>query len=423
MLVSGSKALFRVDRALKLVNLIVNSELVNYFQGDCSHRRLSFSKKLVGGKVNLGSMDLSKKQRPVEQIRRQISSQASSMEEDIIKDVIIESERGYQDQEVLSISSSILNHEQVTQVAESVTINSTTLEEKVEDGSLEGESAFPAEKHILSVEVAASLVRFIVGKGGCMKKKIEEELGVKITIPSPRKEEPVVIEGFSLHSVTEASQKIQAIIDEAVKSPSVDYSHFISLPLAIHPELVGKLVNFQNTILGNNNASVDEKGDPVEVGVKVEDERHANVDSAHIPVVSYAPKASKTASLSDLGIDKSIFIKPKTFHLTVLMLKLWNKERVNAASEVLESISSKVMDALDNRPIAIRLKGLDCMKGSLAKARVLYATVEEASNDGRLMRACQVIIDEFVKAGLVLERDAKHTLKVKWATFELPVSI
>lgn len=40
--------------------------------------------------------------------------------------------------------------------------------------------------------------------------------------------------------------------------------------------------------------------------------------------------------LTELGIDKSIFIKPKTFHLTVLMLKLWNKERVLAASEVLK---------------------------------------------------------------------------------------
>lgn len=39
---------------------------------------------------------------------------------------------------------------------------------------------------------------------------------------------------------------------------------------------------------------------------------------------------------ADLGIDKSIFIKPKTFHLTVLMLKLWNKDRVNAATEVLK---------------------------------------------------------------------------------------
>lgn len=39
---------------------------------------------------------------------------------------------------------------------------------------------------------------------------------------------------------------------------------------------------------------------------------------------------------ADLGIEKSIFIKPQTFHLTVLMLKLWNKERVKAATEVLQ---------------------------------------------------------------------------------------
>ena len=41
-------------------------------------------------------------------------------------------------------------------------------------------------------------------------------------------------------------------------------------------------------------------------------------------------------AVTDLGIDRSIFIKPRTFHLTVLMLKLWNKDRVAAASEVLQ---------------------------------------------------------------------------------------
>ncbi|XP_021891919.1 A-kinase anchor protein 7 [Carica papaya] len=116
--------------------------------------------------------------------------------------------------------------------------------------------------------------------------------------------------------------------------------------------------------------------------------------------------------MTDLGIEKSIFIKPKTFHLTVLMLKLWNKDRVNAASKLLKSISSKVMNALENRPVFVRLKGLDCMRGSLAKARVLYAPVEEIGNEDRLLRACQVIIDEFVEAGLVLEKDAKQKLKL-----------
>lgn len=43
--------------------------------------------------------------------------------------------------------------------------------------------------------------------------------------------------------------------------------------------------------------------------------------------------------MADLGIEKSIFIKPSTFHLTVLMLKLWNKDRINAARDVLKVIS------------------------------------------------------------------------------------
>ncbi|KAL6193401.1 hypothetical protein ACLB2K_034485 [Fragaria x ananassa] len=71
---------------------------------------------------------------------------------------------------------------------------------------------------------------------------------------------------------------------EAVKIPSLDYSHFISLPLAIHPELVDKPVNFQNSIPGITDSS-----------------RGENL------------------------VEKSIFIKPETFHLTVLMLKSWNK--------------------------------------------------------------------------------------------------
>uniref|UniRef100_A0A7N0V4S9 A-kinase anchor protein 7-like phosphoesterase domain-containing protein n=1 Tax=Kalanchoe fedtschenkoi TaxID=63787 RepID=A0A7N0V4S9_KALFE len=52
------------------------------------------------------------------------------------------------------------------------------------------------------------------------------------------------------------------------------------------------------------------------------------------------------------------------------------------------------------------------MRGSLAKARVLYAPVEEIGGEGRLVRACRVLIDAYVEAGLVLEKDAKQRLKV-----------
>uniref|UniRef100_A0A1J3JB40 Activating signal cointegrator 1 complex subunit 1 n=1 Tax=Noccaea caerulescens TaxID=107243 RepID=A0A1J3JB40_NOCCA len=283
-------------------------------------------------------------------------------------------------------------------------------------------SVVSAGKHSVSLEVGASLIKFIRGKEGTTQMKIEEEMGVKIILPSSRNEDHIIIEGGSVDSVTKASERISTIVDEVVRSPSLDYSHFISLPLAIHSALVNKLVNFQNSVLGNHGMPVDEQDDQasrptasVAVDLKANSETNqVNVDIKSIPIVSYQPKAKGTTSstLFELGIEKSIFIKPNTFHLTVLMLKLWNKDRVNAARDVLKSISPSVMDALDNRPIFIRLKGLDCMRGPLAKARVLYVPVEEIGVEGRLLRACQVITDAFVKAGLVLEKDAKQSLNL-----------
>ncbi|BAB01263.1 unnamed protein product [Arabidopsis thaliana] len=273
--------------------------------------------------------------------------------------------------------------------------------------------------------VGASLIKFIRGKEGTTQMKLEEEMGVKIILPSSRNKDHISIEGGSVDCVTKASKRIATIIDEVVRSPSLDYSHFVSLPLAIHPELVDKLVNFQNSILGIHSIASDKQDDQanrattsVAVDLKANSETNqVNVGIKSIPIVSYPPKAkSKSSTLLDLGIEKSIFIKPSTFHLTVVMLKLWNKDRVNAACDVLKSIFPSVMDALDNKPVFIRLKGLDCMRGPLDKTRVLYAPVEEIGDEGRLLRACRIldfiITDAFVKAGLVLEKDAKQSLKL-----------
>ncbi|XP_049934592.1 uncharacterized protein LOC116258508 isoform X2 [Nymphaea colorata] len=285
-----------------------------------------------------------------------------------------------------------------------------------------------AELHYsTSIEVDASLVGFIKGKGGFTQKKIEEEAGVRILLPSSKEDLEVTVQGASVEDVTRAMERIKALLDEAVKSPRLDYSHFVSLPLAIYPSLVDKLVNFQNSILGVSTCQVDgdiendqnedfseeeedkictlAEGSTVSVNLKVQD------DNEHVKVVMDDLHTGKNTTqvansgLSDLRIDQSIFIKPKTFHLTVLMLKLWNKDRVATAIDVLQKVSSSVWDALEGRPISIRLKGLTCMKGSPSIAGVLYAPVEVIDGEERLLRACQVIIDAYDEAGLVIEKD------------------
>ncbi|XP_010503992.1 PREDICTED: uncharacterized protein LOC104781091 isoform X2 [Camelina sativa] len=157
------------------------------------------------------------------------------------------------------------------------------------------------------------------------------------------------------------------------------FTHFVSLPLVTYPELKEKLEAFQNSILGNNND-------------KVLPLRFQN-------------------TLAQMGIEKSIFVSPKTFHLTVVMLKLENNESVVKAQNILKSISPNVRQALMNRPVFITLRGLECMNGSFDKTRVLYAPVEEVGHEGRLLSACHVIIDAFENAGFA-GKDAKSRLKL-----------
>ncbi|KAL7140151.1 hypothetical protein ABFS83_09G103000 [Erythranthe nasuta] len=310
----------------------------------------------------------------------------------------------------------------------------------------------PPNNYSVAVEIGSSLVHFINGKGRGAREEIERETGVKLIFPSSKQGDSIIIEGNSAESVTKASEKIQIVVDKAVNSRELDYSHFVSLPLAVHPGLVDKLVDFQNTILGitavdkEKNLDSDSSGETSDKEVKDQQSEKADArnkinttsdqnsekaplvavelkaeDSGitDLPLVSYSPKESKatvseiiSCKLKESGIDKSIFIKPKTFHSTVLMLKLWNKDRVKTAAEVLQNVSPKVMDALENRPLSIRLKGLDRMRGSLAKASVIYAPVEEIGDKGRLLRACEVITDAFVEAGLVVEKDIGQKLKL-----------
>nr|CAB3475645.1 unnamed protein product [Digitaria exilis] len=217
-----------------------------------------------------------------------------------------------------------------------------------------------------SIEVDVPLMRFVKGKGGSMQKKIEEDTGVKIIFPSSREETSVVLEGTSSESIRRASQMIASVLEEAVQSRMLDYSHFISLPLAIHPVLVDKLNYFQSSILGDSasNEESDKDESRSEGSIDEIDHDHKQADGSSVSInlqvqeKSVEVKMDRKGSQSDFGIDKSIFIKPKTFHLTVIMLKLWNKDRIAKASDVLQSISSQVNEALENRPISIQLRGL-----------------------------------------------------------------
>ncbi|XP_021765304.1 uncharacterized protein LOC110729834 isoform X1 [Chenopodium quinoa] len=415
MVVSSARAFFfRIPRPSQFINPYSFLYIPERFQGYHCYHGLSNNSKECASKGILYFKGWNNKMKAVNPVWRPISTQSTSNEGRVANDS--------------TVSSSLQANNEVG-VAEGVQVShGSVAQNSFEVADAEKVSTASKEKIVVSVEVGASVMRFIGYKDKSLRQSIEEEMGVKLIFPLSKKEDSIVIEGDSMDAITKASEKIQAIIDKAVNSSALTFSHLISLPLAIHNELVDKLNRFQSTVLAysdskdadgtmdvdsSDEASEDEEKSvkpvntpDVAANLKVDDIHNVKRDTKDIPLVSYAPKTS------GLGIDKSIFIKPKRFHLTVVMLKLWNKGRVNAAKEVLQSISSELIEVLENRPLFIRLKGLDCLRGSRTKAQVLYAPVEEIGNEGRLHRACQLIIDAYVKAGLVLERDAKQKLKL-----------
>ncbi|KAL4194083.1 hypothetical protein AMTRI_Chr05g66930 [Amborella trichopoda] len=454
----------RVEQVSKVSNVIYElPKLVSSFQGSNYYDKVCL-RKMGDMKDVVNAMDQSKKRRAVTTVWMPLSAHLSSSEGGLVNDAkfysggpvetvvpvksvvpvetlvpvetvdqnLESSARETVDSNIyISVSESQHSNQGTKSYNKGSNLCSNYLEDDLDIvGSVQ--SITEASKQSVPVEVDTPLIRFIKGKGGNTQKQIEMETGVKIKFPLSKEETSIVIEGVSVENVTRASEKIKTILGEAVKSPSLDYSHFISLPLAVHPGLVEKLQSFQNSIMGNLNNNQGKQGCDSNEGTSDEEDYdgpvggdscvavklkvHNNDEPVKMKIevtdASVDPRVPQSSFLSDLGIYKSIFIKPKTFHLTVLMLKLWNKERVATAAEILQKVSPKVIEALEGRPISIKLKGLECMKGSPSKARVLYTPVEEIGGEGRLMRACQAIIDAYVEAGLVLEKDACQKLKL-----------
>eukprot|EP00271_Cylindrocystis_brebissonii_P007991 TRINITY_DN2198_c0_g1_i3.p1 TRINITY_DN2198_c0_g1~~TRINITY_DN2198_c0_g1_i3.p1 ORF type:complete len:370 (-),score=87.30 TRINITY_DN2198_c0_g1_i3:718-1827(-) len=311
------------------------------------------------------------------------------------------------------------------------------------------------------IKVDIALLKFVLGKREEGKRAIEAATGSVLTVPTKAeiKKQAVAfvgVEGSSEQAVGKAVAMVENAIAEGIESRSLDYSHFVSFPLALYPDLVQRLEDLRAAVLrgpprpaeigdggGPESADVNEEetrgvasnrglvgvetdgggGDHVqqtqalETGKEVGGEekggaRERQAVAEELPRGGGPQVLHPTWSVPQ-GVDASIFIKPRTFHLTVQMLKLWNAERVERAAQVLQDAREEVLAVLGPLPLHIRLGGLTLMRGKPAKAHVLYARVEEEGNGNRLLGACEVLMKAYRDAGLVTARDhQQRQLKV-----------
>eukprot|EP01023_Acetabularia_acetabulum_P067316 TRINITY_DN9255_c0_g1_i1.p1 TRINITY_DN9255_c0_g1~~TRINITY_DN9255_c0_g1_i1.p1 ORF type:complete len:401 (+),score=67.35 TRINITY_DN9255_c0_g1_i1:85-1203(+) len=217
------------------------------------------------------------------------------------------------------------------------------------------------------VSCVSAVYGFIIGRGGYNKQKIEMETKARLVFPQHNKQQEqggeIVIKGKSRESISRARARIEAIMEDAFNSRKLDYTHFVSVPLA--SELSIQAFNsFKSAVLSDEDSE------------------------------SYA-------------IEDSIFQAPHHLHLTVCMLKLYSDKRRQQAKEVLDGLKPEIKQIIGKKPLKIQLAQLEYMNDDPSSMHVLYMQVKETDGNDRLQRVCNLVVDALYKEGIALMQDAK----------------
>ncbi|KAG2463014.1 DJB12 protein, partial [Polypterus senegalus] len=178
--------------------------------------------------------------------------------------------------------------------------------------------------------------RYIIGKKGETKKRLETETRTSINIPKQGVE---VITGQQRSSVISACTRIELLVESFRKKQP--FTHFLSFALN-EPHIQKQFLKFKEEVLS---------------------------------------KCSQ-----DNGIDGSIFQNPAKLHLTIGTLALLNEKEVRKACDLLQVCKDEfIKDITGVKPLPITVGGIEYMNDDPAMVDVLYAQVQ--AQDGSAKHA------------------------------------
>ncbi|XP_062989059.1 activating signal cointegrator 1 complex subunit 1 isoform X2 [Elgaria multicarinata webbii] len=179
-----------------------------------------------------------------------------------------------------------------------------------------------------AVDVPSPLYKYIIGKKGETKKKLETETRTSINIPKPGVEGEIVITGQHRNGVISARTRIDVLVESFRKKQP--FTHFLSFAL--------------------NQVAVQEK------------------------FLQFKKEVLEKCS-NDYGVSSSLFQNPAKLHLTIGTLVLLNEQEIQKAQELLQRCKE---DFAELQLIADRLMDRFVASGLMMKEwdRVkLHATV------------------------------------------------
>ena len=203
--------------------------------------------------------------------------------------------------------------------------------------------------------------KFIVGKSGTVKKRLENETGTEMLVPRPRENKDfITVRHRNESSLSSLEVRVESIVSSARKRERP--THFISIPVA-SDEITASLHKFQD-LCG---------------------------DIIHPHKVQF----------------------PSKLHLTVGVLKLFSKSEVDQASDVLKEFTPRIPYILCGKPLRGALKNLEIMNDEPQSVNVLYGEILLLDESERLQNLADQCLEFLVEKGLMDYEQNRNSKSVK----------
>lgn len=203
-----------------------------------------------------------------------------------------------------------------------------------------------------AIDVPSVLYKYIIGKKGETRRRLESDTKTSINIPKQGVEGQIVITGSHKAAVLSAVTRIEVLIDSFRRKQP--FTHFLSFPLN-DPKVQEGFQKFKDDVLEQCS--------------------------------------------QDHGVEESIFQNPAKLHLTVGTLALLNDMEVKKACEHLQDCQNFIRDITEGKPLPLEVTGIEYMNDDPAMVDVLYAKVNVKDGTDKLQVIADRLVEHFVSAG------------------------
>ncbi|XP_034414232.1 activating signal cointegrator 1 complex subunit 1 [Cyclopterus lumpus] len=206
-----------------------------------------------------------------------------------------------------------------------------------------------------AIDVPSVLYKYIIGKKGETRRRLELDTKTSINIPKPGVEGQIVITGSHKAAVSSAVTRVEVLIESFRKKQP--FTHFLSFHLN-DPKIQEGFLSFKDEVL--------------------------------------------LQCSQDHGVEGSIFQNPAKLHLTIGTLALLNDTEVRKACGHLQECQNFIRDITEGKPLPLEVTGIEYMNDDPAMVDILYAKVNVKDRSDKLQVIADRLVEHFVSAGLMV---------------------